>query len=129
MVVMNEAKAELFRVGVPVKTRHNEVAPSQYEIAPIFENANVATDHQMMVMETLKRIAPKFGLACLLHEKPFAGVNGSGKHLNWSMSDDLGNNLLKPGDTPHENAQFLLFLAAVLRAVARHGDLLRVAVA
>jgi glutamine synthetase len=114
---------------VPVKTRHNEVAPAQYEIAPLFENANVATDHNMLVMETLKRVAGRYGLQMLLHEKPFAGVNGSGKHLNWSMADDEGNNLLKPGDTPHENAQFLLFLATVLRAVARHGDLLRVSIA
>src|SRR6476659_907773 len=90
LACMAECEAELFKLGVPVKTRHNEVAPSQYEIAPIFESANVATDHQMMVMETLKRVAPKYGLACLLHEKPFAGVNGSGKHLNWSMGDDLG---------------------------------------
>src|SRR5439155_18152062 len=98
MAFMNDVETELYRVGVPVKTRHNEVAPSQYEIAPVFENANVATDHQMMIMETLKRIAPKYGLACLLHEKPFAGVNGSGKHLNWSMSTTDGNNLLNPGD-------------------------------
>jgi glutamine synthetase len=90
LAFMQEAEAELYKVGVPVKTRHNEVAPSQYELAPIFENANVATDHQMMTMEVLRRMAPKYGLACLLHEKPFAGVNGSGKHLNWSMSDDLG---------------------------------------
>src|SRR6516165_9562603 len=129
MAFMSESESELYRIGVPVKTRHNEVAPSQYEIAPVFENANVATDHQMMVMETLKRMAPKFGLACLLHEKPFAGVNGSGKHLNWSMSDEAGNNLLKPGETPHQNAQFLLFLVAVIRAIARHGDILRATVA
>ena len=95
----------------------------------MFENANVATDHQMMVMETLKRIAPKYGLACLLHEKPFAGVNGSGKHLNWSMSDDAGNNLLNPGDTPHDNLQFLVFCAAVLRAVDRWQGLLRMSIA
>src|SRR6186713_3296663 len=100
LAFMMEAEAELYKVGVPVKTRHNEVAPSQYEIAPVFENANVAVDHQMMTMETLKRVAPRYGLECLLHEKPFAGVNGSGKHLNWSMSDNLGNNLLNPGDTP-----------------------------
>jgi glutamine synthetase len=129
MAFMNEAEAELFRVGVPVKTRHNEVAPSQYEIAPLFENANVATDHQMMVMETLKRIAPKFGLACLLHEKPFAGVNGSGKHLNWSMGDDEGNNLLSPGASPHENMQFLVFCSAVIRAVNRWQGLLRASIA
>jgi glutamine synthetase len=129
LACMLETETELYKLGVPVKTRHNEVAPSQYEIAPIFENANVATDHNMLVMETMKRIADRYGLQLLLHEKPFAGVNGSGKHVNWSMSDDLGNNLLKPGDTPHDNAQFLFFLAAVLKAVAKHGDLLRVSVA
>ena len=129
LAFMMEAEAELYKCGVPVKTRHNEVAPSQYEIAPVFENANVATDHQMMVMETMKRIAPKYGLACLLHEKPFAGVNGSGKHLNWSMGDDLGNNLLNPGDTPHDNLQFLVFCAAVLRAVDKWQGLLRASIA
>jgi glutamine synthetase len=129
LACMMECEAELFKVGVPVKTRHNEVAPSQYEIAPIFENANVATDHQMMIMETLRRIAPKYGLACLLHEKPFAGVNGSGKHLNWSMGDDQGNNLLNPGDNPHDNVQFLVFCVAVLRAVYRNQGLLRAAIA
>ena len=126
---MMEVERELYKVGVPVKTRHNEVAPSQYEVAPIFENANVATDHQMMTMEMLRRVAPKFGLACLMHEKPFAGVNGSGKHLNWSMSDDLGNNLLNPGETPHDNIQFLVFCAAVLRAVNRFQGLLRFSIA
>jgi glutamine synthetase len=129
LAFMMEVETELYKTGVPVKTRHNEVAPSQYEIAPVFENANVATDHQMMVMETLKRIAPKYGLACLLHEKPFAGVNGSGKHLNWSMSDDQGNNLLNPGDTPHDNLQFLVFCAAVLKAVDRWQGLLRMSIA
>jgi glutamine synthetase len=129
LAYMMEVETELYKCGVPVKTRHNEVAPSQYEIAPVFENANVATDHQMMVMETLKRIAPKYGLACLLHEKPFAGVNGSGKHLNWSMSDDAGNNLLNPGDTPHDNLQFLVICAAVLRAVDRWQGLLRMSIA
>jgi glutamine synthetase len=129
LACMFEVETELYKLGVPVKTRHNEVAPSQYEIAPIFENANVATDHNMIVMETLKRVANRYGLQLLLHEKPFAGVNGSGKHLNWSLSDDEGINLLKPGDTPHDNAQFLVFMAAVLRAVAKHGDLLRVAIA
>ena len=126
---MQEVERELYKVGVPLKTRHNEVAPSQYEVAPIFENANVATDHQMMTMEMLRRIAPKYGLACLLHEKPFAGVNGSGKHLNWSMGDELGNNLLNPGDTPHDNVQFLVFCAAVLRAVNKYQGLLRFAIA
>jgi glutamine synthetase len=129
LAFMHDAERELYKVGVPVKTRHNEVAPSQYEVAPIFENANVATDHQMMTMEMLRRIAPKYGLACLLHEKPFAGVNGSGKHLNWSMSDDAGNNLLNPGDTPHDNVQFLVFCAAVLRAVNKYQGLLRFCIA
>jgi glutamine synthetase len=129
LACMMEVEGELYKCGVPVKTRHNEVAPSQYEVAPIFENANVATDHQMMTMEMLRRIAPKYGLACLLHEKPFAGVNGSGKHLNWSMSDDLGNNLLNPGDTPHENIQFLVLCVAVLRAVNTHQGLLRYSIA
>jgi len=125
LAFMMEVERELYKIGVPVKTRHNEVAPSQYEVAPIFENANVATDHQMMTMEMMRRMAPKFGLACLMHEKPFAGVNGSGKHLNWSISDELGNNLLNPGDTPHDNIQFLVFCAAVLRAVNKHQGLLR----
>jgi glutamine synthetase len=129
MAFMSASETELYKVGVPVKTRHNEVAPSQYEIAPVFENANVATDHQMMVMETLKRVAPKFGLACLLHEKPFAGVNGSGKHLNWSMSDDEGHNLLSPGANPHENMQFLVFCTAVIRAVNKWQGLLRASIA
>jgi glutamine synthetase len=129
LAFMMEVERELYKVGVPLKTRHNEVAPSQYEVAPIFENANIATDHQMMTMEMLRRVAPKFGLACLLHEKPFAGVNGSGKHLNWSMSDEVGNNLLNPGDTPHDNLQFLVFCAAVLRAVNRHQGLLRFSIA
>src|SRR6186997_2353710 len=129
LAFMMEVERELYKVGVPLKTRHNEVAPGQFEVAPIFENANVATDHQMMTMEMLRRIAPKYGLACLLHEKPFAGVNGSGKHLNWSMSDELGNNLLNPGDTPHDNVQFLVFCAAVLRAVNKFQGLLRFAIA
>jgi glutamine synthetase len=129
MAFMSDVETELYKVGVPVKTRHNEVAPSQYEIAPVFENANVATDHQMMMMETLKRTAPKYGLACLLHEKPFAGVNGSGKHLNWSMSDDEGNNLLGPGANPHDNMQFLVFCTAVIRAVNKWQGLLRASIA
>src|SRR6266508_1078226 len=129
MAFMSDVETELYKVGVPVKTRHNEVAPSQYEIAPVFENANVATDHQMMMMETLKRTAPKFGLACLLHEKPFAGVNGSGKHLNWSMSDDEGNNLLGPGANTHDNMQFLVFVATVIRAVNKWQGLLRASIA
>ncbi len=129
LACMAEIEAELYRVGVPIKTRHNEVAPSQYEVAPIFESANVATDHQMMTMETMKRVAPRYGLACLIHEKPFAGINGSGKHLNWSIGDDLGNNLLNPGDTPHQNIQFLFFCTAVIRAVDKFQGLLRMAVA
>ena len=129
LACMAEAEAELFKVGVPVKTRHNEVAPSQYQIAPVFENANLAVDHQMMTMEMLKKIAPKYGLAALMHEKPFAGVNGSGKHNNWSLSDEFGNNLLGPGDTPHDNMQFLVFCAAVLRAVDRWQGLLRASIA
>src|SRR5687767_13204606 len=129
LAFMMEAERELYKVGVPIKTRHNEVAPSQYEVAPVFENANVATDHQMMTMEMMRRFAPRYGLACLLHEKPFAGVNGSGKHLNWSMSDDLGSNLLNPGDTPHDNIQFLVFCAAMLRAVNKFQGLLRFSIA
>jgi glutamine synthetase len=129
LAFMSAVESELYALGVPVKTRHNEVAPSQYEIAPVFETSNIATDHQMMVMETLKRLAPKFGLACLLHEKPFAGVNGSGKHLNWSMGDDQGNNLLSPGQNTHDNIQFLVFCAAVIRAVNRYQGLLRATIA
>ncbi|MGD9904367.1 MAG: glutamine synthetase III [Vicinamibacterales bacterium] len=129
LAYMAEVETELYKVGVPIKTRHNEVAPSQYELAPIFESANVATDHQMMTMETLKRVAPKYGLACLTHEKPFAGVNGSGKHVNWSMGDDLGNNLLNPGATPHDNMQFLFFCTAVIRAVDKFQGLLRMSIA
>jgi glutamine synthetase len=129
MAFMSDVESELYKVGVPVKTRHNEVAPSQYEIAPIFENANVATDHQMMTMETMRRTAPKYGLACLLHEKPFAGVNGSGKHLNWSMSDDEGHNLLGPGANTHDNMQFLVFCTAVIRAVNKWQGLLRASIA
>src|SRR5205085_8921204 len=124
-----DCEAQLFKLGVPVKTRHNEVAPSQYEIAPIFESSNLATDHQMLMMEILKRTADKYGLACLLHEKPFAGINGSGKHNNWSMSTDGGENLLNPGDTPHDNAQFLVFTAAVIRAVNKYAEILRLSIA
>src|SRR5580765_5072117 len=129
MAFMTDVETELYKVGVPVKTRHNEVAPSQYEIAPVFENANLATDHQMMTMETMRRTAPKYGLACLLHEKPFAGVNGSGKHLNWSMSDSDGHNLLSPGASPHDNMQFLVFCATMLRAVNKWQGLLRMSIA
>src|SRR3954467_9748857 len=129
LAFMHDVERELYRVGVPVKTRHNEVAPSQYEIAPVFENANVAADHQMMTMEVLRKVAPKYGLAALLHEKPFAGVNGSGKHNNWSLSDEFGNNLLGPGETPHDNMQFLVFCAAVLKAVDKWQGLLRASIA
>ncbi len=125
---MADSETELTKLGVPVKTRHNEVAPSQYEIAPIFEECNLATDHQQLTMEVMRRIAPKYGLVALFHEKPFAGINGSGKHNNWSMSTDLGENLLNPGDTPHDNAQFLVFCCAVIRAVAKYPELLRVSV-
>jgi glutamine synthetase len=129
LAFMREVETELYQCGVPVRTRHNEVAPSQYEVAPIFETTNVATDHQMMTMEALRRVAPKYGLACLMHEKPFAGVNGSGKHVNWSLSDEEGTNLLNPGDTPHDNLQFLVFCAAVVRAVNTFQGLLRASVA
>ena len=124
-----KSEAELYRLGVPVKTRHNEVAPGQYEIAPLFEPSHIASDHQMLIMETLKRVAPRYGLQALLHEKPFAGVNGSGKHNNWSMSTDTGVNLLDPRDDTHTNMQFLVFLVATIRAVDMHADLLRASIA
>lgn len=126
---MHDVEEELFKLGIPAKTRHNEVAPSQFEIAPLFEEANLAVDHNQLVMDTMKSVAKKHRLACLLHEKPFAGVNGSGKHLNWSMSDNRGNNLLNPGITPQDNIQFLVFLIATIRAVYRHADILRASVA
>jgi glutamine synthetase len=129
LAFMADAEFELFKLGVPVKTRHNEVAPSQYEIAPIFENSNLATDHQNLTMEIFRKTADKYGLVCLLHEKPFAGINGNGKHNNWSMSSDVGENLLNPGDTPHENAQFLVFCVAVVRAVAKYSEILRLSIA
>jgi glutamine synthetase len=129
LAFMNEAERELFRLGVPVKTRHNEVAPGQFELAPHFENANIACDHQMLVMETLKKVAVRYGFQCLLHEKPFRGINGSGKHCNWSMATDTGVNLLDPRDQTHSNMEFLVFLCAVIRAVDLHGDLLRASVA
>jgi glutamine synthetase len=125
---MRELEEELWKLGVPAKTKHNEVAPAQHELAPIFGTTNIATDHNQLTMELMKRIADKHGLACLLHEKPFAGVNGSGKHNNWSISTDNGANLLEPGETPYENAQFLLFLTAVIKAVDEYQDLLRVSV-
>jgi glutamine synthetase len=129
LACMLESERELQRLGVPVKTRHNEVAPAQYEIAPIFENSNVGSDHQQLTMQVLQNVARRYGLVCLLHEKPFAGVNGSGKHNNWSMGTDTGHNLLEPGDTPAENLQFLFFCAAVIAAVDRHQQLLRATVA
>ncbi len=129
LACMLETERELQRLGVPVKTRHNEVAPSQYELAPIFENSNVGSDHQQLTMQVLENVARRYGLVCLLHEKPFAGVNGSGKHNNWSMSTDSGQNLLEPGDTPAENIQFLFFCIAVIAAVDRHQELLRATVA
>ena len=128
LACMLETERELYKLGVPVKTRHNEVAPAQYEIAPVYENANLATDHQQMIMQTLQKVAIKYGMTCLLHEKPFAGINGSGKHVNWSMGCSVGN-LLEPGASPHDNAQFLVFCAAVIRAVHLHSELLRMAVA
>jgi glutamine synthetase len=129
LAYMDDSERELYRLGVPVKTRHNEVAPGQYEIAPLFEQSHIASDHQMMLMETLRRVAPDHGLHVLLHEKPFAGVNGSGKHNNWSMATDTGTNLLDPQDETHTNTQFLVFLCAVIRAVDLHADLLRSCVA
>jgi glutamine synthetase len=129
LACMAEVEAELFKLGVPVKTRHNEVAPSQYEIAPLFETSNLATDHQNLTMEILRRTAGYYGLVALFHEKPFAGINGSGKHNNWSMSTDSGENLLNPGDNPHQNAQFLVFCTAVIRAVAKYSEILRLAIA
>ena len=122
---MKDVNWELWKLGVPAKTQHNEVAPAQHELAPVYEKANVAVDHNQIVMQTLKRVATRHGLRCLLHEKPFAGVNGSGKHNNWSLTTDDGINLLEPGRTPHENTQFLLVLCCILRAVDKHYDLIR----
>ncbi len=122
---MEKFNEELWKLGISAKTQHNEVAPAQHEIAPIYDQNNIATDHNQLVMETAQRVADELGLKCLLHEKPFAGINGSGKHNNWSICTDEGENLLDPGETPHENMQFLLFLAAILRAVDEHADLLR----
>src|SRR5689334_3862852 len=129
LACMLETEQELAKLGVPIKTRHNEVAPAQYEVAPIFENSNVGSDHQQLTMQVMQNVARRYGLVCLLHEKPFAGVNGSGKHNNWSMGTDTGNNLLEPGDTPHDNLQFLFFCAAVIEAVNKHQGLLRASVA
>src|SRR3954447_22111929 len=129
LAYMMDCELELARLGVPVKTRHNEVAPGQYEIAPVFENSNVGSDHQQLTMQVMQRVARKYGLVCLLHEKPFAGVNGSGKHNNWSMGTDTGSNLLEPGATPADNINFLFFCAAVIQAVNKHQGLLRASVA
>ncbi|RMG89567.1 MAG: glutamine synthetase type III [Chloroflexi bacterium] len=129
LACMLETERELYKLGVPVRTRHNEVAPSQYEMAPMHENANVSTDHQQLIMLKLKQVAQKYGLACLTHEKPFAGVNGSGKHLNYSFGNETVGNLLDPGDTPHENKRFLVFCAAVIRAVDKYAPLLRAVIA
>jgi glutamine synthetase len=129
LAFMMESEQELRKLGVPVKTRHNEVAPGQYELAPIFENSNVGSDHQQLTMSVLQSVARRYGMVCLLHEKPFAGVNGSGKHNNWSMGTDSGHNLLNPGETPEDNASFMFFCAAVIRAVNKHQALLRASVA
>ncbi len=125
LAFMMDVEKRLYRLGIPAKTRHNEVAPAQFELAQVFEECNIATDHNMLTMETLRGTARDHGMVCLLHEKPFKGLNGSGKHCNWSMSDSFGNNLLDPGETPRENAQFLVFLSAVIRAVHRHAGMLR----
>ncbi len=129
LAFMMESELEMKKLGIPVKTRHNEVAPAQYEIAPMFENSNVGSDHQQLLMQTLENVARRYGLVCLLHEKPFAGVNGSGKHNNWSMGTDSGTNLLNPGDTPADNIHFLFFCTAVIQAVNKHQGLLRASVA
>ena len=129
LACMLETELELAKLGVPGKTRHNEVAPGQYEIAPVFENSNVGSDHQQLTMQVMQSVARKYGLVCLLHEKPFAGVNGSGKHNNWSMGTDTGHNLMEPGETPGENLNFLFFCAAVIQAVNLHQGLLRASVA
>ena len=126
---MNELNSELWKLGILAKTEHNEVAPAQHELAPIYTTTNIATDHNQLTMEIMQKVAAKHGLVCLLHEKPFAGVNGSGKHNNWSIATDSGQNLLSPGETPYENAQFLLFLCAVIKAVDDYQDLLRISVA
>ncbi len=128
LAYMMDLDRELWRLGIPSKTRHNEVAPAQFEMAPIFEKSSVAADHNMIVMELMRRIALRHNLVCLLHEKPFAGINGNGKHNNWSMATDEGENLLEPGNTPHENAQFLAFLVAVISAVDKYAELLRIGI-
>ncbi|MEI6079544.1 MAG: glutamine synthetase III [bacterium] len=129
MAFMQETEYELFRLGIPCKTRHNEVAPSQFEFAPIFEEANIAADHNQLVMETMKKIAEKHNFAVLFHEKPFSKINGSGKHLNWSLATDSGENLLEPSELPHQNPRFLLFLVGIIKGIAQHGGALRAAIA
>ncbi len=129
LAYMQDCERELYKLGIPAKTRHNEVSPGQYETAPIFEQGNVATDHQQLTMYVLQTVAAKHGLACLFHEKPFKGVNGSGKHLNWSIGNRTQGNLLDPGETPHDNAQFLVFCAAVIRAVHKYASVLRASIA
>jgi glutamine synthetase len=129
LAFMMESELEMRKLGIPVKTRHNEVAPAQYEIAPVFENSNVGSDHQQLAMRVMENVARRYGLVCLLHEKPFAGINGSGKHNNWSMGTDTGSNLLEPGDTPADNVHFLFFCAAVIQAVNKHQGLLRASAA
>ncbi|NDK92523.1 glutamine synthetase type III [Gordonia desulfuricans] len=129
LAFMIELDRELFKQGIPAKTRHNEVAPGQFEIAPVFEKSNLAHDHQQLMMTTMKKVAERYGMVCLLHEKPFAGVNGSGKHVNFSLGNNNQGNLLNPGDTPHENEQFLVFCAAIIRGVHKYGGLLRSSIA
>ena len=126
---MMDLDRELWRLGIPARTRHNEVAPGQFEMAPVYEPTSVGSDHNMLVLATMRRLAPQHGLMFLVHEKPFAGINGSGKHNNWSMATDDGENLLDPGNDPHENAQVLAFLVAVIRGVNVHADLLRASIA
>ena len=126
---MEELNDELWKLGVPAKTEHNEVAPAQHELAPIFTTTNIAADHNQLTMEIMQKVAKRHDLVCLLHETPFAGVTGSGKHNNWSISTNTGVNLLEPGETPHQNARFLLFLCAVIQAVDDYQDLLRISVA
>ncbi len=129
LAFMFDVERELFKLGIPAKTRHNEVAPGQFELAPVFEAANIATDHQQLTMVTLKKVAKKYGMKCMLHEKPFAGINGSGKHVNFSIGNATQGNLLNPGETPHKNARFLLFVSSIIRAVSLHPQLLRAIVA
>ena len=129
LAYMTELNEELWKLGITAKTQHNEVAPAQHELAPIYDTTNIATDHNQLIMEIMKKVALRHNLVCLLHEKPFAGINGSGKHNNWSMSTDTGKNLLEPGDTPHSNKQFLLVLASILKAVDDYAPLLRMSAA